>query len=218
MFTYVIKSSVGQLYKIGRTKDIEKRLVQIKGSMSFVDLDIVYVMDYDCESVLHSYFYEKRFKGEWFNLSDLDVDLIKSKDWRNLPPIRRETDRHHLEFITHYQIDIKSIIGNLSQHALRVFGYACSYMDKNNLAILRAYSLRDHFNYKTSNLICKALSELCDKHILIKTGRKDTEFMISPIFAINDKSYWYFGSEIRIDIRFDRRKDKTYWFKEILGI
>lgn len=47
--TYIIKTDISNLYKIGRSKNVNKRINQIKGSLLFVNLELIHVFPYDCE-------------------------------------------------------------------------------------------------------------------------------------------------------------------------
>jgi hypothetical protein len=80
MITYIIKSNVsGDLYKIGRTKDLQNRLQQIRGSMPNVRFIVVFCIDGDFEDTLHKQFADKRVDREWFELSDDEIMSIVSE-------------------------------------------------------------------------------------------------------------------------------------------
>lgn len=66
---YFIES--GNMVKIGRTKDIEKRMSSIRTSCPFPIKLLAYVVaDPDLEKRIHRDFAEDRVHGEWFNLSE----------------------------------------------------------------------------------------------------------------------------------------------------
>ncbi|MFA6270687.1 MAG: terminase small subunit [Candidatus Paceibacterota bacterium] len=77
---YLILAENG-LVKIGKTIDVERRF-QSLNSMSPVDLKLVYVFDTlfgdELEEDLHARYETKRVKGEWFALTEKDVDEIIS--------------------------------------------------------------------------------------------------------------------------------------------
>lgn len=72
--TYLITD--GKAYKIGRAKDPNKRLHQLK--IANPRLVLVCVIDRDVERHLHNMFRDKSLLREWFSLSGNDVNYIKS--------------------------------------------------------------------------------------------------------------------------------------------
>lgn len=75
-FVYIIESNLG--YKIGHTKNIEKRtnIFNVKIPFEWEYQYIFMLDDYKkLEKKLHHIFKQKRIKGEWFNLT---IDDIKS--------------------------------------------------------------------------------------------------------------------------------------------
>ena len=77
--TYVIRDRTEGLRKIGKSINPTKRLDQIKaGKNRFCEsIYIEVVIEFDAEDFFHDMFSSKRVAGEWFNLSDLDVEVIK---------------------------------------------------------------------------------------------------------------------------------------------
>jgi hypothetical protein len=80
-WVYLIKSSYGNLYKIGYGKNPKKRLAEIQ-SCSPVSLQLVHSIYFfnaaAAEKLLHETFREYRQHGEWFNLPDSAVEWICS--------------------------------------------------------------------------------------------------------------------------------------------
>lgn len=78
-FVYLLKSSNGY-YKIGYTNNIKKRLHDIGIKVPF-KIELIHKIKCSdarrLESELHSQFSSKRVNGEWFNLSQEDVNYIK---------------------------------------------------------------------------------------------------------------------------------------------
>jgi hypothetical protein len=78
-FVYVINLSLTDLYKIGVSNDVNKRLSQLKTSNPF-DLLLInkyHLLDpYTVEKQLHATFKEKRSNGEWFKLTNDDIYVI----------------------------------------------------------------------------------------------------------------------------------------------
>lgn len=75
---YLLKA--GKYYKIGASKDINGRLRKLSTLPPF-DLELVHKIItsnmYRLENELHNIFADKRVNGEWFLLTDNDVELIK---------------------------------------------------------------------------------------------------------------------------------------------
>ena len=72
--TYLMYDDVTQKFMIGKSNDpykTEKELVSCRCSIY-----LVAYCDYDIVSVLHSMFSEYRNRGDWFNLSTIQVDWI----------------------------------------------------------------------------------------------------------------------------------------------
>lgn len=79
-FVYLIRIESG-LYKIGKAKDITKRL-QPFGVLFPMKWELVYQFKSDdysaAEAKLHNKFFDKRDIGEWFRLDPADVEYITS--------------------------------------------------------------------------------------------------------------------------------------------
>jgi predicted GIY-YIG superfamily endonuclease len=75
-YVYLIEAENG-LVKIGRTEDVERRLSSINSAspICVTLLHSEFVKDaVEMERVLHDRFQSKRMRGEWFRLSESDVD------------------------------------------------------------------------------------------------------------------------------------------------
>lgn len=78
-FVYVMHRRDG-LYKIGRTNNIDRRLHEVSKKLRERVSLICAFRVFDpalSELELHNQFKEKRVKGEWFSLSQEDIDYIK---------------------------------------------------------------------------------------------------------------------------------------------
>lgn len=79
-YVYVVKSPTGA-YKIGKSKDPDNRLRTFSVKLPF-EVEYVCVIPTDdmngLERDLHSRFSDKRENGEWFNLTDTDIQYIKA--------------------------------------------------------------------------------------------------------------------------------------------
>ena len=65
----------GNLYKIGKSRDPEKRVKEIKTANPYAEL-VCYGSGVT-EKYLHILFFQKRKRGEWFNLSESDLNKCK---------------------------------------------------------------------------------------------------------------------------------------------
>jgi hypothetical protein len=78
-YIYIIKSDFG--YKIGKSKDAKNRVKNIGLQLPF-KIELIfqfYVEGYHMkEKQLHEQFKNKHINGEWFNLSDEDIEAIKN--------------------------------------------------------------------------------------------------------------------------------------------
>lgn len=104
-YVYIIETKHG--YKIGQTKDWRKRINQIDNAMP-INIDrkiIIKCNQYKSkEKVLHYTLTDKRIKGEWFLLSESDIEYIidiekSENEIRGILPAGID-DIHHMEFTT----------------------------------------------------------------------------------------------------------------------
>jgi len=72
--TYIIKDASG-LFKIGKSKNIERRIKALQTSNPTIEL--VLTIEGDIELNLHEKYAALRVKGEWFKLSELQINEIK---------------------------------------------------------------------------------------------------------------------------------------------
>jgi TetR/AcrR family fatty acid metabolism transcriptional regulator len=79
-FVYLLRG--GDYYKIGRSEDVDKRIIQLASQLPF-ELELVHVIETDdvflVEKLLLERFASKRTRGEWFALDDGDVAWIKAR-------------------------------------------------------------------------------------------------------------------------------------------
>ena len=84
-YVYLIQESVSKTIKIGYTNNPNRRLTEFKIQLPF---EIEHIHTIRCakgretEKLLHQHYRKKRVNGEWFHLSDQDVEDIKKL---NLP-------------------------------------------------------------------------------------------------------------------------------------
>lgn len=80
MTTYIIKCE--EYYKIGRTKNLKKRLSTYKTHNPIVKL--IKTFDGDYEKSLHKHFKKHRIdKREWFRLTEEDIENINISDFQS---------------------------------------------------------------------------------------------------------------------------------------
>lgn len=89
-YFYIIYDHDLKIYKIGETQDLQARRLTIKRPTKY--LQVIYFVDMGQQSIAMDFerfciikFKDKRIKGDWFDLTDEDVNLIKSmaKDNQN---------------------------------------------------------------------------------------------------------------------------------------
>ena len=77
---YVLKLKDKNIYKIGVTNDLNRRLKQISPRLPFeveVEHTIKHNHIYNLEKELHERFSDKRMNGEWFRLNKSDLQEIR---------------------------------------------------------------------------------------------------------------------------------------------
>lgn len=78
---YVYILQAGPFFKIGYSKDVDKRVSQLSTLPPF-DLDLLFVIYAknapSLETALHKRFADKRKNGEWFELDEEDVTWLKT--------------------------------------------------------------------------------------------------------------------------------------------
>jgi hypothetical protein len=78
-YVYIIQSGV--YYKIGKTKNVAKRLYNLQASFPQT-LQLIHTLKAQeavaSEAALHHYFRDKRTEGEWFLLSESDIAWLQS--------------------------------------------------------------------------------------------------------------------------------------------
>lgn len=81
-FVYFVKESGNNRIKIGKAKDPERRIQNDFGTIMPYEFDVVHLINssnyHKTENLFHQYFHHKRFKGEWFDLTEEDLLWIKN--------------------------------------------------------------------------------------------------------------------------------------------
>lgn len=74
--TYILKDTMSGLSKIGRAVDVNKRVKAL--CVANPNLEIYHIIDKDIEKELHRKYLPFKIKSEWFNLSEKELEEIKS--------------------------------------------------------------------------------------------------------------------------------------------
>lgn len=75
--TYLIKDNRTGATKIGKSNNPYKREKTLQSDV--LSLELLYICDDNIESLLHKKYKDKRIRGEWFNLTDKDIEYIVNK-------------------------------------------------------------------------------------------------------------------------------------------
>lgn len=79
-YIYVLKSALG--YKVGRTRSMPNRMRTFGVKLPFlytIPLCAWFDDHFEAEALYHRLFRDKHMNGEWFDLDDTDVDLIRAR-------------------------------------------------------------------------------------------------------------------------------------------
>jgi hypothetical protein len=74
--TYLMWDTFRGYYKIGKSRDPKIREATLQAEVPSIEL--LHVIEDNIETYLHKKFDSKRLRGEWFDLSQSDIDYIKS--------------------------------------------------------------------------------------------------------------------------------------------
>jgi hypothetical protein len=77
-FIYLMKDEINGYHKIGRSKTPHKREKTLQSEKPSITLVYSCKANIDEESLLHKKYNEYRIRGEWFNLSEEQLQEIKS--------------------------------------------------------------------------------------------------------------------------------------------
>lgn len=94
---YLIRCGKTNFYKIGRSTDLQRRLLDISASnphLIFLEHVIVDPQYGIIEKRLHSMFQRKRLKGEWFCLKEKDV--VRIMNFKSLKDLNEVYRNHFL--------------------------------------------------------------------------------------------------------------------------
>lgn len=83
-YVYFIQEKYSGAIKIGRSLNLENRLRLFIADLPFSIVLIQYIKTINYEKIklaFHKYFDKNRVKGEWFRLSDIEIEKIKKKEF-----------------------------------------------------------------------------------------------------------------------------------------
>jgi hypothetical protein len=84
-YVYILKKEGQNVYKIGRSIDYLTRInrLEVKLPFSVVPLMVFFSEQHKkAEDALHKFFLHKRLKGEWFELTQSDIDMFDNDNFR----------------------------------------------------------------------------------------------------------------------------------------
>ncbi|MFF2091224.1 GIY-YIG nuclease family protein [Paenibacillus sp. NPDC058174] len=78
-FVYIIRTFDNH-YKIGKTINLERRIPDLRIQLPYDEFEVILIIETndkdELEKLLHKHFYLKRKNGEWFKLTEFDIDCL----------------------------------------------------------------------------------------------------------------------------------------------
>lgn len=183
MYTYIIESQ--GLYKIGRAKNVEKRINQYRTHNPL--FKVVKVINGDYERLLHKIFWDKRSHLEWYNLTQEEILTIEDRIQRDekedkLNELRRNLPDNIEENVNYVSVPkikgLSDIVLNMSAGGLTMYTYILHYAKSNTIEILP----KDYIaKARTSSMksYTRAVNELIDAKYIYLSPFKYT-YYINP--------------------------------------
>lgn len=146
-FVYFVQEHMNGTFKIGKTKSIEKRMNVFGVKLPFKN-ELVFLIKtgnhHQTEVAFHRYFANKRLEGEWFSLSEKDIEWIKNGVYTEEIEFTINGDRRQsteTEPLTKKQIEYaKSLIERLGDdYELGIQDSALSKKDFDRLLVYFRY-------------------------------------------------------------------------------
>jgi hypothetical protein len=82
-YVYFVQESGNHRIKIGKAKDPEQRIQNDFGTIMPYEFNIVHLIrsenHHKTENLFHQYFRDKRYKGEWFDLTEQDLSWVQNE-------------------------------------------------------------------------------------------------------------------------------------------
>ncbi|MGX1194588.1 GIY-YIG nuclease family protein [Metabacillus sp. SLBN-84] len=170
-YVYFVQEHMNGSFKIGKTKNIEKRMNVFGVKLPFKN-ELVFLIKsgnhHQTEAAFHRYFANKRIEGEWFSLSENDLEWIKKGDYSDeiqftiieSHKVDDSSNSNRIEPLTKKQIEyVKTLIGRLEGHyELLIPDNAITKKDLDRLLV--------YFRYKND----RAIQNLVKNGVLRKIG------------------------------------------------
>ncbi len=172
MITYIIESKTSNLYKIGRTRNLQKRLQMIKGSISYENLVVYRTFDCDVEYALHKHFAPYRVVGEWFKLNDSLIDSIDIESIMTcqLNKIKSSSDVNSVS----YFFDIIMSLSAKGQALFRTLMLEVEQTKEDTVMLSFSRFLACNPSYTSNASYYNAIRELEDKDVIVYNRDSDS--------------------------------------------
>jgi len=185
---YIIKS--GDKIKIGKTSNMDKRLMAYKTHNP--DIHLVKTYDYDdsLEQYLHNYYKEYRVTGEWFDILDKIVDLDDVVlNFSKIDETLCDVERKVITKRSIFDLGLKDNASRIALLCIVEIGMANSLGNIINGLILNSKVIAERVRVKNHRIIKECIIDLISKKFLISTNKKDY-YKVNPIYINRDL---YFG-------------------------
>lgn len=192
MYTYILKEENNNLFKIGKTENIARRVRSLQTGNSR-KLRLIGYFTTDIEHDLHTLFKEKWVKGEWFR--DLQIEKLnelgdfttcfQSLSSVSINPLKnKKYQKEKTNTILYHHNDINSILFDCLSHRGRdMFLYIIYKIPKNSDFITLKHSIvRKHLKISKPTIIA-SIKELIAANILHR--KSQSEYWINPDFLFN---------------------------------
>ncbi|GAE35602.1 GIY-YIG nuclease family protein [Halalkalibacter akibai] len=84
-FVYFVRESGNNRVKIGKAKNPEQRIKSDFGTIMPYEFSVEHLIQtrnyHKTENLFHRYFDQKRYKGEWFDLSEEEIEWVKKSNY-----------------------------------------------------------------------------------------------------------------------------------------
>lgn len=176
MTTYLIGNDVNELIKIGKTYDVSKRVKQISGQLNFVNLQIIHSLEGDHETALHYQFAHKRKEGEWFELSQEDIENILSQysSLKVNPPQTKRRKTFGSPVSVYLNPENFFVLSKIGKPSRVLLDYICLIIHKNDEAFTMKFedycSFINGHTADVKSVFYRAVRELIAEGIISKAG------------------------------------------------
>ena len=185
---YIIKS--GDKIKIGKTSNMDKRLMAYKTHNPDIHLIKTYDYDDSLEQYLHNYYKDYRITGEWFNILDKIDDLDKIV--LNFPKIDEtlcDVERKVITKRSILDLGLKDVATRVALLCIVDIGISNSVGNIINGLTLNSKVIANRVNINNHRVIKDGINDLISKKFLASTKKKDY-YKVNPLYINRDL---YFG-------------------------